>query len=272
MLATLKQMEDQRDEGAFNDIWRVLGGEMTLQLETDEDWTTAFRLLSTLIQQTCGGSSDPYLAERKALGELAKILKVDTAEHPTIEGLEDALIEAAAAQINRKLASMSPDERRKFFEDAIKRMTDEDRIRLIDQFLEGYENLDSEEQKLFIKRLAVELGVSEDKLRAAIAGGAAALLPLVIADSSGFAVFLFTTDLMYTAFSTFGITVPFAAYVLKNEALGFLLGPVGMILTAGLSAGWFFHSKARKERRFRKLMQLIARAATWRDSRGLPPS
>lgn len=271
MIATIHQMRAARDARALNDMWQILGGSTSLRLDSDDEWDAAVALVSALAQQTCGGPDDPYLAERKALGELAKILKVNTADHATVEALEDALIDAAAKRINQKLAGMSAQERRQFFEDAVRRMTDEDRIRLIDQLLEGYDQMDPNEQEQFIKRLAVELGIDEDKLRAAIAGGAAALLPLLIADQAGFAVFLLTTEIMYTAFSVFGITVPFGVYVLKNEALGFLLGPVGIILTAGMSAGWFFHSKVRKERRFRKLMQLIARVSLWRDTRGLPP-
>jgi hypothetical protein len=264
-------MRDVRDQHGLSDMWQILSGGAgsSLRFETDEDWDRAAALIVTLIHDACGGGRDPYLAERKSEGELARMLKVDASSYASSEGLEDALVERAAERIHAKLGAMSPEERRKFFEDAVRTLCDEDRIRLIDQFLQGYEAMDPDERKLFIKRLGAELGIETAKLEAAIAGGAAALIPLLIADQSGFAVFLLTTEIMYTAFSTFGITVPFAVYVLKNEALGFLLGPVGMLLTAALSAGWFFRGKAKKERRFRKLMQLIARASLWRDTHAL---
>ena len=52
-----------------------------------------------------------------------------------------------------------------------------------------------------------------------------------------------------------GLKIPFAVYMLKNRALGWLLGPVGILVTTAMSAGWFV-ARAWRHRRFRKLVRL----------------
>jgi hypothetical protein len=148
----------------------------------------------------------------------------------------------------------------------VKRMSDEERIRLIDQVLEGYDEMNEDEQQHFRHRLAAELGVDDDQLLIdAIAGGAATLIPLLLAKQSGFAIFLWTTRVMAAGASSVGVVIPFGVYMFKNRALGWLLGPMGMLVTTALSAGWFFVASWRRKERFRKLVQLIAYTAAWRD-------
>jgi hypothetical protein len=104
---------------------------------------------------------------------------------------------------------------------------------------EGYDAMDVRERQEFVRRLATELGLEEDEVTAAVAGGAAALLPLLLAKESGFVVFPWTTRVRAATASSVGLTIPFADYMFKNRALGWLLSPVGMLVTTALSAGWF---------------------------------
>jgi hypothetical protein len=216
MMATVIEMADQRDATALNDMWRVLGGKTSLRLGTDEDWQAAATLINSLIHDTCGGSKDPFLSERKAMSEIARNLKIDARSHSTIEELGDALVDEASRRIQKKLAAMSEEERTQFFEDLLRRMRDDERIGLVDELVEAYERMAPDEQEDFVRRMAAHMGVEEDAARAALAGGTAALVPLMIADQSGFAVFLLTTKLMYSTFSFVGVTLPIGAYIAKN--------------------------------------------------------
>jgi hypothetical protein len=47
--------------------------------------------------------------------------------------------------------------------------------------------------------------------------------------------------------------------------LGWLLGPVGTLVTTALSAGWFAVKTWRRKERFRKLIQVIAYTSAWRS-------
>jgi hypothetical protein len=84
---------------------------------------------------------------------------------------------------------MTEAERTAFFEDMVKRMSDEDRLRLIDQILEGYAEMSPEEETAFRRRLAKELEINEAAIARSIAGGAATLVPLLLAKQTGFAIF-----------------------------------------------------------------------------------
>jgi uncharacterized protein YaaW (UPF0174 family) len=162
---------------------------------------------------------------------------------------------------------MTPEERHAFFEEMVRRMSDEERLRLIEQVLEGYEEMSEEEKAAFCRRLARELDISELEIAAAIVGGAATLIPLLLAKQSGFAIFLWTTNIMAATASSVGLTIPFPVYMLKNRALGWLLGPVGMLVTTAMSAGWFIARAWRRKERFRKLVQVVAYCSAWRDER-----
>jgi uncharacterized tellurite resistance protein B-like protein len=257
MLATINAMADARDRSALNDLWRLLGGGSSVPADADRD------LALTLVHRLCG-KGDPYAAERASLAQLAETVGLDAARFPHVEPLEDAIIEALAAKLQERLRKMSPEERNRFFEDMVKRMSDEDRLRLIEQVLEGYAEMDPREQAAFRKRLANELGVSESDITKAIAGGAGTLIPLLLAKQTGFAIFLWTTNVMAAAASSVGITIPFAVYMFKNRALGWLLGPVGMVVTTALSLGWFAAKTWRRKERFRKLIQVVAYCSAWR--------
>lgn len=264
MLATVREMEEARDREALGDLWRLLGGSSALPRGPEGG-----RFVQDLIHELCG-KGDRYAAERSVLAELAKTVDVNPNEHPDVVGLEDRILEELGRRLQAKLDAMSVDERRRFFEDMVKRMSDEDRIRLIEQILEGYESMSEPERAQFRRRLAAELEVEEDEIAVGIAGGAGTLLPLMLAKQSGFAVFLWTTNIMAATASSVGLTIPFAAYMLKNRALGWLLGPVGMLVTTAMSAGWFAVKAWRRKERFRKLIQVVAYCSSWRDERTLP--
>jgi hypothetical protein len=93
------------------------------------------------------------------------------------------------------------------------------------------------------------------------------LIPLLLAKQTGFAIFLWTTNIMAATASSVGLTIPFAVYMLKNRALGWLLGPVGMLVTTAMSAGWFVARAWRRKERFRKLVQVVAYCSAWREER-----
>ncbi len=262
MIATVWEMLEASDEKALDDLWQLLGGS-----PGSTEMRVKAGLVTELIHKTCG-RGNMFSAERAALDQLADTVGVDPAAHPLPEPLEDAIVGAISRRLEEKLAGMSEEERRRFFEDAVKRMSDEDRIRLIDQVLEGFGEMSDEEQGEFVRQLAVELGLDEAELLKALSGGAAALLPLLLAKNAGFAAFLWTTKIMYVAAGAVGLKLPFAAYMLKNQALGWLLGPVGMLVTTAMSLGWFGVRAWRRKERFRKLVQLVAYCSTWRERRG----
>lgn len=258
MIETVWAMDAAEDRRALEDLWRLLGGASELSPEGGA------ALVVGLIHRLCG-KGDVYAAERVALADLAKTAEVDPAVYPRVAALEDAIIDGLAARLQRKLDAMSPEKRKTFFEDMVKRMSDEDRLRLIEQVLEGYDEMSPEEQAHFRKRLASELGMDEDDIADAIVGGAATLIPLLLAKQTGFAIFLWTTQVMAAAASSVGLTIPFAVYMFKNKALGWLLGPVGMVVTTALSAGWFAVKTWRRKERFRKLVQVVAYCSAWRE-------
>lgn len=301
MLQTIQEMALSGDQEALEGLWKLLGGEGPLstdasegfipadadfadqlsQLATDlgddgrsfEDLPAAEQksllVLVLLVDAIFGrkASGDPYAAERASLAELAKTFEVRAGRYPAVEALEDAIAEAMAKRVQEKLKSMSDDERRKLAEDMLRQMTDEDRLRFVDRVLGDIDSLDPEQRRQVISDLATELDLDVDVLESAIAGGAAALLPLVIARGAGFSIFLLSTNVMYVLASRVGITLPFAVYMFKNQALGWLLGPVGMLVTTGLTAGWFGLKTWRRRERFRKLVQLVAFVSAWRESR-----
>jgi hypothetical protein len=222
-------------------------------------------LLIQLVRSACLPKGDIYAAERTALAELARTFAVDASKHATVERLEDAIVDEMAEQVRARLEAMDDDERRQFAEDMLRRMPDEERIRLIDRVLQDFDQLSAEERDAFIQQLATELKIDPDVLDAAVvAGGAATLLPLLLAKQAGFSVFISSTKLMYVVASKAGVTLPFAVYMIKNRALGWLLGPVALIVTTGLSAGWFAVKSWRRRERFKKLMQIVAYTTAWR--------
>lgn len=154
----------------------------------------------------------------------------------------------------------------------MKRMSDEERIRLIHQVFEGYEYMGEDERSEFVHQLSaeLELELEEPDLLAAITGGAAVLLPLLLAKQAGFATFLWTTKVMYVAGGVVGLKWPFVAYMLKNQAQGWLLGPVGMLVTGAMSVGWFGVKAWRRKERFKKLVQLVAYCSAWRGRQSPP--
>jgi hypothetical protein len=260
MLETIGEMEERGDPKALEDLWRLLGGESHLPPGTGA------KLVGGLVHRLCG-KGDRYAAERSALADLGKTVGVDAGRYPRVDALEDAIIEALAQRLQEKLDAMTPEERHAFFEEMVRRMSDEERLRLIEQVLEGYEEMSEEEKAAFRRRLATELDLSEPEIAATIAGGAATLIPLLLAKQTGFAIFLWTTNIMAATASSVGLTIPFAVYMLKNRALGWLLGPVGMLVTTAMSAGWFVARAWRRKERFRKLVQVVAYCSAWREER-----
>src|SRR6478672_1612099 len=218
MLETISEM----DQEALQDLWRLLGGESDLPPGTGAE------LVGGLVHRLCG-KGDRYAAERSALADLGKTVGVNAGHYPRVDALEDAIIEALAKQLKEELDAMTPAARHAFFEEMVRRMSDEERLRLIEQVLEGYEQMPEEEREAFRRRLATELDISESQIDKAIAGraaSAATLIPLLLARQTGFAIYLWTTKIMYAAASSVGLTIPFGAYMFKNRALGWLLGPV----------------------------------------------
>jgi hypothetical protein len=252
-------MAEIDDGDALEDLWRLLGGESALPKGAGDE------LVAGLIHRLCG-KGDRFAAERSALAEVAKTVAVNPNRFPDVDVLEDAIVDALGDQLGERLSKMTPEQRTSFFEDMVKRMSDEDRLRLIEQVLEGYDEMPPKEQKAFRRRLASELGVEESEIESAIMGGAATLIPLLLAKQTGFAIFIWTTQVMAAAAGGLGLTVPFGVYMLKNRALGWLLGPVGMLVTTAMSAGWFAAKAWRRKERFRKLVQVIAYCSAWREA------
>lgn len=268
MIETVRAIAREQDDKSLEELWTLLGGDTPIG-NVGRSRDQQADLLIELIRSACLGKGEIYSAERAALAELAATFNVETSRFPTAEALEDAIVDAMADQLSARLQRMSDNDRRQFVENMIRRMPDEDRIRLVDRVLGDFDQLGPDEQEAFVKQLGAELDVDLAAMRGAIAGGAATLLPLLIAKQSGFSVFLLTTRVMFVVSSKAGATLPFAVYMLKNRALGWLLGPVGMLVTTGLSVGWFAAKTWRRRERFRKMMQLVAYTTAWRREQQL---
>lgn len=260
MIATVRAMAAAGDRTDLRDLWQLLGGSS----ELPSDDADAGRLVTDLVGGLCG-KGESFMAERRAIAKLASTVGVDPEAYPQVEPLEDAIIDALAKRLREKLTAMSSAERHAFFADMVKRMPDDERLTLIEQILDGYEHMDDEARAEFRRQMAKEFDMNESDVAAALVGGAATLIPLLAAKQAGFAMFLWTTKIMFAASSAAGVTVPFTAYALKNQALGWLLGPVGLLVTTALSVGWFGAQTWRRKERFRKLVQVIALCSSWRE-------
>ena len=267
MIQTIYSMAEANDRDALEEVWSLLGSEMKL-MPAGRAQSAHADLLVQLIQSSCLPKGDVYAAERTALVEMAKTVGVDdAARYPTVDVLEDAVVEALEARMLDELERMSDQEREKIARELMKRLSEEQRIQFIDRVLRDWETLPPEQQDAFLRELATQLDLDESELEAmrkGLAGGAAVLLPTLMARQAGFSVYLLSTKLLFVSASKAGLTLPFAVYMLKNRALGWLLGPIGMLVTTGLSAGWFAVKSWRRRERFRKLTQLVVYTTAWR--------
>jgi hypothetical protein len=263
MLNTIKEIGLAEDTSALDDIWHLLGGSSPLPANPEEAESLVFILSRDLF-----GGGDIYAAERKSLSSLAasKQIGLNPEEFSTTEDLEDAIIKRLGELVQKQMAEMSDEELRSFVEGMVQRLPNDDRLKLIEQVLSGYHEMPPAAQAEFRKKLAEQIGMDEADLTTALAGGAAALIPLLLAQEAGFGLFLATTNVMFSASQMVGVTLPFGAYVLKNQALGWLLGPVGMIVTGAATAGIVGRSLWRQKQQMKRLVPLIAYCAAWRQS------
>src|SRR5947199_6431247 len=123
MLETISEMEERGDQEALEDLWRLLGGESQLPPGTGA------KLVGGLVHRLCG-KGDRYAAERSALADLAETVDVVAGRYPRVDALEDRIIEALAQRIGDKLDAMTPEARHAFCEGMVRRMSDEERLRL----------------------------------------------------------------------------------------------------------------------------------------------
>jgi hypothetical protein len=256
-------MAQAEDDDALDAIWSMLGAEVARPRGFDRK--KHVKVLVELARSSCLGKGEIYAAERKAIGELALALGLDPEHYPAIDDLEDEIADELLRRLRERLEAMDEEELREQVAKMLKRMSDEQRVRLMEQILMGIDDMEPEEREAFIRKLAEELEVEEEAILHALEGGAAALLPLLIARASGFTVYLLSTKLLYLAFTRGGgVVLPFVVYQMKNRALSWFLGPWGMILTTGLSAAWFGVRKWRRQERVRKLAQLVTYSSFWR--------
>jgi hypothetical protein len=271
MIQTVYSMATSRDRGALEELWALLGSEGPLK-PAGRVRSDHADLIAHLIQSSCLPKGDIYAAERTALAEMAKTVGLeDAARYPTANALEDAIVDALEARMLEALERMSDKERERIARELMKRLSEEQRIQFIDRVLRDWEKLPREQQDAFLKELGAQLDLDESELtalRQGLAGGAAVLLPTLMARQAGFSVYLLSTKLLFVSASKAGLTLPFTVYMLKNRALGWLLGPIGMLVTTGLSAGWFAVKSWRRRERFRKLVQLVVYTTAWRREQG----
>lgn len=269
MIEAVREMAAAGDRDALRDMWELLGGTGSRFLGSDptaEDLDQAAEQVTLLLQGLFPGKQrDPFAAQRAALAEVAEAFDVDSSTHARTADLEDAIYEAIGQRLESRLAGMSDAKREHFIGQALKRWTEEERLRLIEGVADGYDNMDVEAQAALATSLAAELDSTETEIREALKGGASALLPLLMAREQGFALYLGSTQLIHSVLTTgLGLKAPFAVYMLKNRALGWLLGPVGLLVTTGASAGWWAYKARRHSQRMRKLIQVIAYTSAWR--------
>lgn len=267
MIAAIHDMGTAGDGEALDELWGLLGGDASQHGWTRHAPREKAAAAAQVVQDACFGRGEIYAAERKALVELAKPFKVEPAGYPTSDALEAAIVDAIVERVRERLEGMSDEERAQFAEDMFKRMSDEERMQMIDALLRSFNDLSPERQDELVTELARELGLDEGIIRDAIAGGAAVLLPLLLARGSGFTIYLLSTKLMYSFFSLWGVSLSFATYQAKNVALKSLMGPVGLIVTTALSAGWFAVGAWRRMTRFRKVVQVAMFTTGWRRRR-----
>src|SRR3954452_1540939 len=124
MIATVQRMAELGDDEALADVWKLLGGESELPASGGPE------LVAGLLHRLCG-KGDRYAVERSALADVAKTVALDAQSYPQVDELEEAIVEALGERLREKLADMNTEERAAFFEDMVKRISDEDRLRLI---------------------------------------------------------------------------------------------------------------------------------------------
>lgn len=264
MIATIYEIARVEDDEALDDVWSIFGI-FDATRPPDFNRNDEAEWLANVVRDACFGGGEIYAAERKAVAELAGALDIDAERYPAIEDLEDEVADELLRRVRAALEAMDEEELRRLVEDMLQRMPDEDRIRLMEQILVGIESMEPAEREAFVRQLAEELGLSEEFIWDALKGGAAGLLPLLLAKASGFTIYLLSTKLLYLAFTrASGLVLPFVVYQMKNKSLSWLLGPWGMAITTGLSMAWFGTKAWRRQKRTKKLAQLVTYSSFWR--------
>ncbi len=262
MLATVRRVADRNDTAALEEFWRLLGGDRPLLGPQTTDPMPRIALLHDLIHTTCG-KGDPYVAERAALVELADVVGVNASQFAEVEDLEDAVVDAAASRLTKGLASDDDSERQERVEEAVRRLSDEDRIRLIEQVLSGLDCVPDRRRKRFAGRLANGLSVTQSAIEDALLAGTPGLLQLATKTGHDSPTFFLSVQVMDGVIFDWASPRSGEEMSVWLKTADCLLGPFSVLLAIAARAGWF-PKEARRQARFRKLLQLAARCSVWR--------
>jgi hypothetical protein len=254
MIGAVWQMEaDERDKD-LNALWRILGGGGDLFVKGLGDRRAHVGLLVGLIQEACGQHRDPYVAERRALSDLAEIMRIDPAACPTTDDLETAILNALKARLGSPGLEAGVKEE---MEAAVKTLSDDQRLQLLFQVSEGYAKMTVPQRHIFADEVAAALDISEEKARDALERGPAGLLTIVT-EPSGSSARVISTKLLSAVAATGFSGAGFAAIIAGSAAVPFLAGPVAMLMLALIpKPGGKEKFGGRKRARARKLIQIV---------------
>jgi hypothetical protein len=184
-------------------------------------------LLVDLIKDLCGSHRDPFIAERRAVADLAEELGVDVASYPSTEALEDAIVTTLADRVHAEFKH--PTTREQTVKELLRTLSDEERLQIVHQTIEGYNSMPADQQQAFEKALARQLGCPPDKLQEALTG-AAPLVALAPAGEGTTAVSATATAVVGALAPTTGASATYATFLVANTVSPFLLGPAVMLV------------------------------------------
>jgi hypothetical protein len=257
LIETIREMARSEDDEALGAIWAILGAEVTRPRGRDHE--THARALGRLLQATYLGKGDIYAAERRALSEFARSLKVDPERHPTVEELEDGLAHELLRRVGDHLRAVGRNHLRGHIAALLKRTTDEERLRLAEQTLADLDRLGSRKQRAFARELAAQLSIDASAVQVALSSGAEeSPLPLLVDSVDQPSVYELSTTLLSVAFSAADSGSSFVVDQVRSNSLNWLLGPWAVVLTSAFAGEW------RRRERWRKLAQLATFTSFWR--------
>jgi hypothetical protein len=272
VISKVREMAAASDYERLNGLWQILGGGGDLFVGGLGDRDAHVNRLLSVIHDACGKGKDgdPYLAERRALTELArqvsvKGLSVDPGEHPDVIGLELAILRT----LTQRLAlSYTAEDRRPNegkvssppIEGTVDRLRPDERSRLTMQTLDGYASMPDAQQRSFRSALAERTDSTEAELAAALTKSPNALLSLLEVDKNKKPRDIATAVVVATATVLAG-PGGFTALTAASTATSFVMGPGALILVPveGLNAkGLNERLNGRQRAKARTLIQIIS--------------
>jgi|YelNatPaOPRAMG01_1025707.scaffolds.fasta_scaffold23892_5 hypothetical protein len=210
---------------------------------TDELRQQLISLLAKLGKVSGNKRQNPLELSLKIISEAARALKIDTRliSPEDVERLVfEKYVENLIAQIRKRLQKEGPK-----FEDQLEK-----------ELRELLEKMSAGEQEAIKKAMGLDQLTAKALLNIFKSGGAA-LAVLVGLNAAGFGLFLAAVTTLQAITLLTGLSLGFGPYMVTTTILGFMTGPLGMVLTTTLASGTAGLWQYRKHRR-NLLLNLVA--------------